>query len=107
MKTPISQRRAKNNAKAFNEYFEANREPSAFERSLNKLSQDELIELLVTTAKEVKRCYVKSNKSAKTEIQAGLTTRAKSTTLVANSYKAQKVYQTNVDYFKKITNKLL
>lgn len=73
----------------------------------SKLTEAEIVEAICFTAKSLKSNHKRKNKLIETEITSGLVSRARGTTLVANSWKATKSYNTDIEYLKKLINKLL
>lgn len=80
---------------------------SEIEKIAQRLPQEQLIHHLAETAKEAKRLYSKSLKASNTEVEAGLVSRAKGTTLVANSYKATRSYNRKIEEIKIILKYIL
>lgn len=73
---------------------------SQAEKIASKMSQEELVNALYIVAKSVKNNFNRKEKTSETEIQAGLVSRAKSTTLVAKSYKATRSFNTDIEHMK-------
>lgn len=85
---------------------ESNNVKSATVQACEKLSQEQLVDALAVMAKDLKRSYKRKEKTSETEINAGLVSRAKGTTLVAQSWKATESYYKQLESIKTLISYL-
>lgn len=78
----------------------SNEVKSATEQACEKMSQEQLVNALAEMARELKHAYRRKEKSSMTEINAGLVSRSKGTTLVAQSWKATESYNKRLESIK-------
>lgn len=70
------------------------------EEIIKKLNQEQLIEAIYQTAKNARTNFKRKERTSIAEISSGLVSRAKSTTLVANSWKATQSFNKDIDHLK-------
>lgn len=74
--------------------------------NFDKITEKEIIDIICYTAKSLKANYNRRSKLVENEAKSGLVSRAKGTTMVANSFKATKSYFQDIEYLKQLINKL-
>lgn len=73
---------------------------SSIEKIAQGMTQEQLINALVLTAKDAKINFKRKEKLVETEASSGVVSRARETTLVANSWKASESYNKDIEHIK-------
>ena len=73
---------------------------SEIEKIASKMSQEQLINALALISRNAKNSFKRKQNTSRTEIDAGLVSRAKGTTLVAKSWKATESFNRDIEHIK-------
>jgi len=73
---------------------------SSLEMIASKMNQKELVHALAEVAKSAKKNFERKDRFASTEANSGLVSRAKDTTNVANSWKANQSFNRDIEHAK-------